>query len=82
MRAIFAALFATDSNAARLYSRIEPDVFGPEGANYTNNNPDQELDRIGIDIIQEGAGEKCSNGDWTSVKWTGYLKDGRVITDS
>ena len=34
-----------------------PDVFGPNGVNYTNNSPDADLSRIKIDIHQQGDGK-------------------------
>ena len=38
---------------------------------------------IGIDIIEPGKGDKCTEGDWTTVHWVGSLTgDGRVVTDS
>lgn len=40
------------------------------------------MSRIGIDIIDKGKGAKCNVGDWTKVSWKGYLKDGRLVTDS
>lgn len=43
---------------------------------------DYDLSRIGIQVTEEGTGPKCKVGDWTTVHWTGYLKDGREITDS
>jgi len=59
-----------------------PDVYGPNGDNYKNTAPDYDLSRIGIDITTKGSGPKCKPGDWTTVKWDGYLKDGRHITSS
>jgi hypothetical protein len=61
-------------------------VFGPNGKNYSNNNADFNLSRIGIDITKEGKDQthegKCHPGQWTTVHWVGRLMDGRVVTDS
>lgn len=60
-----------------------PDIYGPNGVNYTNTSPDQDLARIGIDITERSAEEKkCMAGDWALVHWHGYLKDGREVTNS
>ena len=61
---------------------IEPDVYGPNGDNFTNIDANYDTSRIGIDIKEAGEGDKCKEGDWTTIHWTGYLKDGREITNS
>lgn len=85
------------SSAVSIKSTAEPDVFGPNGANYSNDSASQDLALIGIDIYEKGKdevtdadghvvkGEKaknCEPGDWTTVHWKGYLKSGTLVTDS
>lgn len=50
------ALLIQESKAVSLggRARIEPDVFGPEGQGYENNNTNIDVDQIGIDFIQKG----------------------------
>ena len=74
------ALLLAGSQAIKI--RTEPDVFGPNGVDYTNESANQDMALIGIDILQHGSGDKCSTGNWATVHWSGSLKDGRVITDS
>lgn len=62
--------------------RAAPDVFGPNGANYANNSPSQDLARIGISVNQAGSGPTCRPGDWATVHWTAYLMDNRMVSDS
>ena len=59
-----------------------PDVYGPNGSNYKNTGADYDLSRIGIDITTQGTGPKCKPGDWTTIKYTGQLKDGRQVTNT
>ena len=44
------------------------------------------MSRIGIDIVKEGPIQtkesKCSNGQWSTIHWSGHLMDGRMITDT
>jgi FKBP-type peptidyl-prolyl cis-trans isomerase len=68
--------------AIKQRTEVEPDVYGPNGDNYTNVDANYDTSRIGIDIKEKGTGPKCKEGDWTTVHWTGYLKDGREITNS
>ena len=58
------------------------DVYGPNGENYKNDNASYDMSRIGIDVLEKGKGKKCAVGDWATVNWKGYLKDGRLVTDS
>lgn len=60
----------------------DKDVYGPNGANYKNTAADYDLSRIGIDITTQGTGSKCKPGDWTTIKYTGQLKDGRQVTNT
>jgi len=76
-----AALIST-SSAIKQKSSQGPDVFGPNGTNYSNTDATYDLSRIGINIEKPGAGDNCKPGDWTTVHWTGTLPDGRVVTDS
>ena len=76
------AVAALLNGAEAIKIKDAPDVYGPEGENYHNMSADQELADIGINIHEAGSGPNCAKGDWTTVHWTGTLKDGRVITDS
>jgi hypothetical protein len=78
--AVAALLSSTD--AMKIYNKIAPDVFGPEGENYRNNNPDYDLSRIGVDVTTKGEGKNCKVGDWATIHYIGSLIDGRVVTDS
>ena len=64
-----------------------PDVFGPNGVNYTNVSLDQDMARIQIDILEKGDGkgdkkEKCLPGKWSKISYKGYLKNGQQVMDS
>ena len=63
---------------------ITPDVFGPNGENYTNNSADQDMANIGIDIIQtdESESKKCEVGKLVKAKIKGRTKDGALVTDT
>ena len=68
--------------------KIEPDVFGPEGLGYTNNNTNIEVDQIGIDFIKTNSdwpsgssNKKCQTGHLATISYTGSLEDGQVVTD-
>lgn len=64
-------------------AELAPDVYGPNGDNYGNNNPGYDYSRIKIDIHSPGKGPKCRGGDWVSAHWVGNLQqDGRVYTDT
>ena len=76
------AVAALISNAAAIKQKAAPDVYGPNGEGYTNTSPNYDVSRIGIDIQTSGSGPKCKVGDWTTVHWSGKLKDGREITNS
>jgi FKBP-type peptidyl-prolyl cis-trans isomerase len=68
--------------SAAIKTKGGPDVYGPNGDHYSNNRADYDFSRIGIDITEAGSGDKCKPGDWATVHWKGWLKDGRQITDS
>jgi FKBP-type peptidyl-prolyl cis-trans isomerase len=61
-----------------------PDVFGPNGKDYVNDDASLDNADFGMDIIKKGDQTKptCSTGAWATVHWTGKLKNGRVVTDS
>ena len=81
MKVTYSAAVAALINSA--YAATEgPDVYGPNGANYKNIGADYDLSRIGIDITTQGTGPKCKPGDWTTIRYTGQLKDGRQVTSS
>lgn len=78
----YIAIAALLNSAAAINLRSGPDVYGPNGADYTNTDATYDLSRIGIDILKKGTGPQCKAGDWTTIHWRGELKDGRVVTDS
>ena len=43
----------------KIASQAPPDVYGPNGDNYANNNPQYDYSRIKIDIHEPGSGPKC-----------------------
>lgn len=79
-------LVINTSNAVSLHgkARIDPDVFGPEGEDYINNNTNIDVDQIGIDYLakKKSGRERCDNGHLAEISWIGSLEDGRVVTDS
>jgi len=79
---IAVAALISESSAINQKSAQGPDVYGPNGANYSNVDATYDLSRIGINISEMGSGDNCKPGDWTTVHWTGTLPDGRVVTDS
>jgi hypothetical protein len=67
----------------QIASQAPPDVYGPNGDNYANNNPQYDFSRIKIDIKEAGSGPKCMIGNWITTHWVGNLMhDGRVYTDT
>ena len=93
--AVFALL--QSAYAVNIKSGAEPDVFGPNGENYSNDSASPELADIGIDIYEKGKDEvkdsdghvekgkklkSCEVGEWATVHWKGYLKSGALVTDS
>lgn len=78
------AVLCLISNISAVKVSSSPDVYGPNGQNYTNESADYELAQIGIDIHTQKNPDSptCSTGNWVTVQWQGRLMDGRVITDS
>ena len=70
------------ASAIQLKSGAEPDVFGVNGLNYLNNDASLDLSEIGIDIHEDGAGEKCEQHEWATVQWKAYTPDGVKVVDS
>merc|ERR1712032_693110 len=70
-----AAIAALMNSAAAIKSKVDPDVYGPNGENYKHDTASYDLSRIGIDITEPGTGPKCKPGDWVTVHWVGTLKD-------
>lgn len=70
MKASLATL-ALINSASAIKVLSAPDVYGKNGKNYTNNNADQELAKIGVDITKEGnqKAPMCSAGNWARVQW-------------
>lgn len=80
MKLAAALLLASSVSAIKIQGG--PDVYGPNGANYLNENPNFDLSLIGISRTTQGKGPQCTVGDWAIVQWKGYLGDGRLVTDS
>lgn len=83
---VIQALLASCS-AIGVEEAAAPDVYGPNGANYTNTSPYVEMSKIKIDITKKGDGkgdknEKCKDGEWAKISYKGYLKNGQQILDS
>jgi hypothetical protein len=76
------AVAALVSGSQAIKHRAGPDVYGPNGGNYSNTSADYDLSRIGINITAPGKGDQCRVGDWTTIHWVGSLPDGRIVTDS
>jgi len=76
------AVAALVSNTQAIRQKGSPDVYGANGAQYSNTDASYDLSRIGIDIREPGTGANCKVGDWTTVHWTATLMDGRVVSDS
>ena len=67
----------------QIAAQAPPDVYGHNGDNYINNNPQYDFSRIKIDIHEPGSGPKCQIGNWITTHWVGSLMhDGRVYTDT
>eukprot|EP00356_Strombidium_inclinatum_P008823 CAMPEP_0170479236 /NCGR_PEP_ID=MMETSP0208-20121228/545_1 /TAXON_ID=197538 /ORGANISM="Strombidium inclinatum, Strain S3" /LENGTH=319 /DNA_ID=CAMNT_0010751595 /DNA_START=8 /DNA_END=967 /DNA_ORIENTATION=+ len=76
------AVAALLSTSAAIQLRGGPDVYGPNGDNYSNESANYDLSRIGISVTEAGKGPQCTKGDWATVHWKGTLTDGRIVTDS
>jgi len=76
------AALISNSQAVAMKQKGSPDVFGPNGAEYSNTDSDYDLSRIGIDVTTKSTGQQCKPGMWTTVHWVASLPDGRVVSDS
>jgi FKBP-type peptidyl-prolyl cis-trans isomerase len=78
------AIYALVNNVSAHKMEQKPDVFGPNGKDFSNEDAKMEYAHIGIDIEDKGEkdAKKCMPGQWATVHWTGRLMDGRVVTDS
>lgn len=77
------AALLNSASAIKVNSQASPDVYGPNGHDYQNDSAKYDFSTIGIDITERGKEkDTCKEGDWTTVHWTGSLKDGRLITSS
>lgn len=45
-------------SSAAMALKISPDVFGPEGENYINNDAEYDMSLIGIDIVNKDPSAK------------------------
>lgn len=62
MKAKIAISALIGANAINIKQKGSPDVFGPNGKDYTNTDAKFDLSRIGIDIQKKGSGPKCGEG--------------------
>ena len=62
--------------------RIAPDVFGPNGDNYKNDDTAQDMAKIKIDISAPGSGSNCKDTDEATIHYSAYTTDGRIFSDS
>lgn len=76
------AAMVSNTEAIKQLTAGSPDVYGANGAGYSNTDASYDLSRIGIDVRTAGKGANCKVGDWTTIHWTATLKDGRVVSDS
>ena len=83
MKTTFAiAALLSSTQAIKIKGSAAPDVYGPNGRDYENDKAEYDFSRIGINIETKGSGDKCKEGDWAIVEYKGWLKDGRLVTDS
>ena len=80
-QAVLAALFA-ETSAITQTNQAGPDVFGPNGANYSNNDASYDLSRIGIDVTESGKGPACNAPNWATFHWKSILGDGREVENT
>lgn len=80
--AISSAIAALISTSSAIKVSAGPDVFGPNGENYQNDSATYDLSRIGVDVYSQGSGSKCATGDWITLAYQAYLKDGRMVADT
>jgi hypothetical protein len=86
-RVIIKSSILAAASAVHVDQSVAPDVYGPNGNNYTNTGAEQDMARIKIDINQKGDGkgdvaERCSTGKWAKVSIKGYLKNGQQVIDT
>jgi hypothetical protein len=80
---ISAAVAALISDVKAIELRGGPDVFGPNGDGYENNDPRYDYSRIGINVNTKGQGNQCKPGDWVSVHYKARLsRDLREVSDT
>mgnify|MGYP006907056531 CR=1 FL=1 len=67
-----AAVAALISNTNAVKIQADPDVWGPNGANYNNSDARYDVSLIGIDITKQAAAgtPTCQPGDWVTAHWT------------
>ena len=79
------AALISESSAVDLNSHGKPDVWGPNGTDYENNDPRYDFSRIGISYnthAPAGTAE-CRPGDWVSIHYKAKLsRDLREVSDT
>jgi FKBP-type peptidyl-prolyl cis-trans isomerase len=79
------AVVALMQGTRAIKSVASPDVFGPNGTNYKNDNPTVDMSQIEINITELSKikdAESCIPGTWVTAHAKGTLIDGRVVTDT
>lgn len=83
-KSVLAALFASSANAITQTNQVsaDPDIYGPNGEDYQNNDANYDLSRIGINITEKGKGPECNAPNWATFHWKSILGDGREVENT
>ena len=79
------AVAALISESSAIELKGKPDVWGPNGTDYENNDPRYDYSRIGISYTTKAAAgtPECRAGDWASVHYKAKLsRDLREVSDT
>ena len=79
---VLGALFASDVMAIKQTSAGAPDIYGPNGVDYVNNDANYDLSRIGISITKKGTGAECNSPNYAVFHWKSILGDGREVENT
>lgn len=60
-----------------------PDVYGPNGLKYNNDDAKMHFSKIGISIVKDvDTKETCNTSWYTEIHVSGKRKDGKVVIDT